>query len=112
MNPIQFEDIIKGKEEAFVIILEKDYFGSCFLMRPVVKDLKHQYKNKLRFYTINETFAPLFIKNLVIKQYPTFLFFNKKELCIKEEGCLNRWQLFKIVKQFYQNAKLLKNSTI
>jgi len=112
MNVNQFREILNNRSEPLLIILERDYFGSCFLMRPVVKDLKYAYENKLKFHTINEALSSSLIESLGIKQYPTFLFFQNQQLCIKKEGCLNRWQLFNTAKQFYQHTKSLKNSTI
>lgn len=99
-------------DKPLVIILEKSYWGACFLMRPIIEDLKYLYKGKINFQTFEEELPQMLTQDLVIKKYPTILFFRAKELLEKEEGCVNRWRLFQTANLFYNNIKAENNSII
>ena len=102
----------ESNDKPLVIILEKSYWGACYLMRPIIEDLKYLYKGKINFYTYQEELPQMLMQNLIIEKYPTILFFRAKELLKKEEGCVNRWQIFQTANLFYNNSKATNNSII
>ena len=111
-NEINSLTEFESQDKPLVIILEKSYWGTCFLMRPIIEDLKYLYKGKINFHTFQEELPQIFTQNLIIKKYPTILFFRAKQLLKKEEGCVNRWQLFQTANIFYNNIKATNNSII
>jgi len=104
-NSKQLSKLIQESEKPVLLFICKTHLATRALFRPVLKDLRFTYQEKIYFYDIIEDTSVYLKKQYTIHRYPTFLFFKNGKLVHKMEGLVNRLKLFNGVQEFLVENK-------
>jgi thioredoxin 1 len=93
-----FEQMVRGSKHPVLVDVYSDTCGPCHAMKPVLKDLKDRFGDKLRIVKINGPQNMKFMRDYRIEAFPTLILFQGGKIAFTQIGFTSASQLERMIK--------------
>ena len=103
INDKDFQNQVIESHLPVIVVFEKSFWGTAYIMKPIIEKLATDYNNKIKFFKYNLEENTRISDFYRIENSTTILIFNKGNV-IHKTGAISKGELNEIIKSFFEDS--------
>jgi len=95
----KFSDLIKNSEVPVLVDFFAEWCGPCKIMSPVISEIASEFQNQVKVIKVDIDKNPAASSQFKISGVPTFILFNKGEICWRQSGAVPGYVIKQAINQ-------------